>query len=83
MARPKVGKLVRQRTYCLGELAKDDLGQARRNVLETKLAHLNDRLAGMHACRHCGRPLTDPVSIERGVGPECAAQMKEAVGCAR
>jgi hypothetical protein len=22
-------------------------------------------------CRRCGRLLTDPVSIERGVGPDC------------
>lgn len=25
-------------------------------------------------CGICGRPLTDPVSIERGMGPECAAK---------
>lgn len=23
-------------------------------------------------CGRCGRPLTDPVSIERGLGPDCA-----------
>lgn len=22
-------------------------------------------------CNHCGKPLTDPVSIERGIGPDC------------
>jgi hypothetical protein len=25
-------------------------------------------------CKRCGRPLTDPASIERGVGPDCAAR---------
>jgi len=25
-------------------------------------------------CHACGRPLTDPVSVEAGVGPSCAAQ---------
>lgn len=29
-------------------------------------------------CRHCGRVLTDPKSIEAGIGPECAK--KEAAG---
>lgn len=25
-------------------------------------------------CRHCGRTLTDPTSIERGVGSDCWAK---------
>lgn len=25
-------------------------------------------------CRRCGRPLTDPTSVEAGIGPECARQ---------
>lgn len=29
-------------------------------------------LAKAQRCRDCGRPLEDPVSIERGVGPDCA-----------
>ena len=79
MPRPKVGRLVRQRTYCLGELAKGDLGQARRNVLEQKLAHINRELTGLKVCRHCGRALSDPVSVERGYGPECCAKLCSAV----
>lgn len=27
-------------------------------------------------CNRCGRPLTDPVSVARGMGPECAARDK-------
>lgn len=26
-------------------------------------------------CGRCGRPLTDPESIERGIGPDCLAKM--------
>jgi hypothetical protein len=31
-------------------------------------------LAAAHRCRMCGRELTDPESIERGVGPDCLAK---------
>lgn len=26
-------------------------------------------------CRHCGRRLTDPKSVRRGYGPECAEKL--------
>ena len=25
-------------------------------------------------CRRCGRRLTDPASVKRGIGPDCAAK---------
>jgi hypothetical protein len=28
------------------------------------------------ACGRCGRPLTDPISIERGIGPDCLSKME-------
>jgi hypothetical protein len=28
-------------------------------------------LAAAGRCRRCGRALTDPVSVESGIGPEC------------
>ena len=28
-------------------------------------------------CARCARPLTDPVSIERGFGPECVKRLAE------
>ena len=31
-------------------------------------------------CSACGRVLTDPVSIERGFGPECAAKFAQLLG---
>lgn len=30
-----------------------------------------------HRCMICGRPLTDVISIERGVGAECWGKYKE------
>lgn len=32
----------------------------------------------MHRCRACHRPLTDPVSIKHGFGPECLKRAAEA-----
>ena len=46
------------------------------------LRYVNDQMLpeGLEAfeensCGRCGRALTDPVSIERGIGPECYGQM--------
>jgi hypothetical protein len=36
--------------------------------------HFETQLVREHRCKLCGRPLTDPVSLERGVGPDCAAR---------
>lgn len=38
--------------------------------------HINKNLAFYHEgrCCVCGRPLTDPASIERGIGPTCMAK---------
>ena len=30
----------------------------------------------MVSCANCGRELTDPLSIDRGLGPECLAWIK-------
>jgi hypothetical protein len=32
---------------------------------------LHAALVAMMFCANCGRPLADPVSIERGIGPDC------------
>jgi hypothetical protein len=34
-------------------------------------ARVERQLNAVNHCRHCGRPLTDPTSIERGVGSDC------------
>jgi Family of unknown function (DUF6011) len=42
----------------------------------TELAEaIEQELAATGRCRICGRPLSDPVSVERGVGPDCAARL--------
>lgn len=48
--------------------------------LEHRLADANGRTIGATAglraagqCQRCGRPLSDPVSVRRGVGPDCWA----------
>ena len=40
---------------------------------------LEAQLVAFHRCRICGRALSDPVSISRGVGPECWAQEQHPV----
>jgi hypothetical protein len=32
---------------------------------------LHTALVALMYCANCGHPLTDPVSIERGIGPDC------------
>jgi hypothetical protein len=39
---------------------------------------LEAELAGAGRCKRCGRTLTDPASIARGLGPDCLAHMKPA-----
>jgi hypothetical protein len=43
-----------------------------RNTGQLALAHYwEDQLAKAGRCKRCGRLLTEPVSVERGIGPEC------------
>lgn len=58
--------------YCETELAKGGLTDTRRATLEEKAAFYRRHMAGH--CSECGRALTDPVSVERGTGPECARE---------
>ena len=39
---------------------------------------LHDLLVSLMFCANCGRPLVDPVSIERGIGPDCWQQIDPA-----
>jgi hypothetical protein len=48
---------------------------ALRTVLSGKRVPDGYEIAHAGKCGRCGRTLTDPVSIERGIGPECWSQM--------
>jgi hypothetical protein len=65
-------EIARNLRYCETELAKDGLSDVRRQTLEEKAAFYRSHLEGH--CSECGRTLTDPVSVERGTGPECARE---------
>lgn len=57
------------------ETRSASLAYAARAVL--RAAHTGDldqekcSIVESNRCGHCGRDLTDPVSVERGIGPEC------------
>jgi hypothetical protein len=46
----------------------------RDNLVEA--ARYEERLNNMGRCKVCGRQLTDPDSIERGIGPMCNTKTK-------
>jgi hypothetical protein len=46
----------------------------------TRLDHLDPGLMFKPACLNCGKPLTDPVSMARWIGPECASTSSLDVG---
>jgi Family of unknown function (DUF6011) len=39
---------------------------------------LHDALVALMYCANCGRPLADPASIERGIGPDCWSRIDPA-----
>ena len=53
---------------------------AARYILLAALGRLDgDKVLLSTTCLRCGRPLTDPVSIERSIGPECYGQVTGSV----
>jgi hypothetical protein len=46
----------------------------RRNGDTERAERLEEMLAAYGMCKRCGRKLTDPTSVERGTGPECATK---------
>ena len=56
------------------ELATIAARWARRYRLDDQIEsalRIEAALAAAGYCRSCGRPLSDPVSVARGVGPDC------------
>lgn len=73
-----MGRLSRQQAarylaYCNGQLGDPDLTDDRRAVLEAKARFYRRALVGH--CTICGRELTDPGSVELGIGPDCAEKL--------
>lgn len=64
-----------QANFCLMTLAVENVSPFRKHVLEAKLA-VAVKFLETH-CRECGRHLTDPDSLARGYGPECAAKVSK------
>lgn len=75
--RMSVAKMVRYADYCRAELAKPDLPEHQRKNYEGRLAIYERETAGR--CRLCGRPLEDPVSLERGYGSDCWPKVRAEV----
>lgn len=67
--RTRPTQVARWLAYCEAQLAGDDLTEHRRQILEQKADVYRRALKGR--CRRCGRTLTDPASVEQGIGPEC------------
>lgn len=62
-------------TFALNPKRRDD---KYRLAFHWFINHINDaQLKFFHEgrCGKCGKPLTDPESIKRGIGPECAKSM--------
>jgi hypothetical protein len=71
--------------YRHGRRSKIAEGDVRERAFAYALGHLLDRRMPPRTeiwhegrCCRCGRKLTVPGSIERGIGPDCAAMMGEA-----
>lgn len=43
----------------------------RTDEFNARIAEIDEKLANMHFCRRCGRPLKTAAAKEQGYGPEC------------
>jgi hypothetical protein len=79
-------RLAEDRPVKARRYAKSIQDTLKRGVGELETARLRDALRGiedglrMHGtvCSTCGRELSDPESIARGVGPDCAERLAAA-----
>jgi len=51
------------------------IGWALRLIWAGKSLPAPSKLLHAGKCGRCGRPLTDPISVQSGIGPDCAEQM--------
>lgn len=71
MARLTPADAARHVRYIEREEAAGRLTDNLRGIREHRLAFLRRS----KCCLMCGHPLTDPVSVERGFGPDCAQRL--------
>jgi hypothetical protein len=63
------------------ELAAGDPPRLPSESLDSVTAQIGNYLRGFRMasrCEDCGKPLEDPASVERGVGPDCWARRQRA-----
>lgn len=73
MKRP--GKHAERLAYCEAHMDDPNVPEHLRDRYRTMAAFLRHAFANAQRCYRCGRQLSDPTSIERGYGPECAAKV--------
>jgi hypothetical protein len=66
----KVAAYHRRREAAALAVGDDDLAAEAARIA----AHFEGLLDSRSRCRRCGRALTDPTSVARGIGPECWAR---------
>lgn len=57
------------------EREQRELAERRARSEAARQQRIDERMRNEHRCLHCHRVLTDPASIARGYGPECAAKV--------
>jgi hypothetical protein len=68
-------KAKRYRASMIDTLARPNIHEIERARLTEALRGIADVLGDVVSCVRCGRTLTDPESIERGIGPECEQRL--------
>lgn len=74
-----VEKTPTKAARCLPRLAVD---AARTTAVRTRAERFGyaegilEQLTASERCRICGRDLTDPTSVQRGIGPDCIAKLR-------
>lgn len=69
-----VARQLRDAEKAITKLAATEPGRAL--VYATRVSTLSAQLKAANRCRDCGRPLEDPDSVAKGIGPDCARARK-------
>ena len=73
MARLTPGKLAKTRAWCeaQAETFRSRGDESRAAEYDQRAARCSDQLRSTNHCVRCGRTLTDPESVARGLGSDC------------